>query len=301
VDTDRVLSEWRRLSVAGVNNRAAAAALGLSEAALLATGCGSLATRLDADPEEFLGAVRSLGPAKYVVRNDYAVLERAGEIEAVRRDGLLEATGSTFTLRLDASRTGSAFALEEPCSGGMKRSLQLFDRAGATLVKVVFKDPGIEAPFQELVAALSSDSQAAPEPEGLETVPDAQRAAPPDRPARNDTLAAFLRRASELSHPVRFCVRNTGASIEATAPIQRIKRSSRAPWINVLDPGLDLHLYEARITGLRGEQDADTDSTNRWLHWLADDGTLALSTSVAEPFAAWVLSANGLRERAVQA
>jgi putative hemin transport protein len=298
VDTGGIFNEWRRLSASGVNNRAAAAALGVSEAALLATGSGILCTRLACDAQTFLERAQALGPAKYVVRNDYAVLERSGEVRSVTcsGDGLV-AESSSFQLRL-AGRAGCAFALEEPCAdGSVKRSLQLFDPAGVTLVKIVFRSDACSAAFGLLADELRHETQAAPASRlSEEPLPTSAAAS---MPLRGDVLASFLRRAADLAHPLCIRVGNAGATLQCTTAIQRVKRSSRAPWINVLDPTLDLHLYEARIRHVTGEQDPATQT--RTLHWSADDGTLALSTSVTEAFAAWVLSTNGLREPALPA
>lgn len=175
----------------------------------------------------------------------------------------------------------------------MKRSLQLFDAAGVTLVKIVFRAPQLgEGAFRRVVQALRERSQETPSVESAGPVDAVPAKA---HPLRRDVLAGFLRRAAELSHPLRIRVANAGVSLECATSIQRIKRSSRAPWINVLDPQLDLHLYEARIQAVTHAQDCAT------LSWLADDGTEAFTTGVTEAFAAWVLATNGLPEPALQA
>ena len=302
MDPSCIFSEWRRLCAAGLNNRAAAAALALTEAELLATACGGLATRLVPDTHAFLAAAQSLGRAKYVVRNDHAVLERAGSIEALRPapGGAIEARSSSFTLRLSGSPAGSAFALEEPCATGTKRSLQLFDRAGTTLVKIVLRDESAAEAFAAAVASLRHGGRADEAP-----APGQRGPAPGPRgtgaePVRPDALAAFLRRAAESSVALRLRVSNAGAALETVTPIRRVKRSSRAPWINVLDPELDVHLYEARIRSLvAGDAAAHGADDRRWLHWCADEASVALSAEVPRALADWVLATNGLREPVV--
>src|SRR6185503_6297823 len=121
------LAEWSRLSASGFNNRAIAKQLAVSEARLVAEGCGSVSTRLTDDAWKLLDAVRSLGKVKWVVRNDDAVLERPGELQILSssRD-TLRAAGETFLLTLSRGEVASAFALEEARAGDRKRSLQLF-------------------------------------------------------------------------------------------------------------------------------------------------------------------------------
>lgn len=303
MDPSCIFAEWRRLSAAGLNNRATAAALAVSEAGLLATACGSLATRLMPDAHAFLEAARALGRAKYVVRNDHAVLERAGSLDELRAapDGAIEASSSSFTLRLAGSPAGSAFALEEPCATGTKRSLQLFDRAGTTLVKIVLRDESVAQAFADVVATLRHDEQDAPaHAPGLPGPRAASIHGAGPEPVRPDALAAFLRRAADLSTPLRLRVSNAGAALEAVTPVRRVKRSSRAPWINVLDPELDVHLYEARIRSLAVDDRATRSlGDRRWLHWCADEASVALSAEVPGALADWVLATNGLREPVV--
>ena len=88
-----LLEEWQRLAKAGVINRTAAARLGISEATLVASGVGVVATRIKAEPLAWLQATRELGPVKYVVRNDHAVMERSGALDDIHAGEAIEAHG----------------------------------------------------------------------------------------------------------------------------------------------------------------------------------------------------------------
>ncbi len=230
-----------------------------------------------ADARRILDAARRMGPAKFVVRNRYAVIERPGEIRDLVQDAQsLRADGSSFRLSLSAAHVASAFALEEQRAAGAKRSLQLFDAAGATIVKIVFRGESTVAPYRALSDELRHPSQSRQEPPSA----GANRTAP-EKSGEAANLAAFLERAAQLAVPLRFTVRNAAASLEAATPIRRVKRSERAPWINVLDPGIDLHLHEARIRAVIAEPGG---GDSGWLHWLADDGSRAFSVEARHGF-----------------
>ena len=268
---DRALQEWRRLSEAGLNNRSIAAQIGMAEAQLVALGCGSasdaLTTRLAPQPLEVLQALAALGPVKFVVRNDHAVMERSGGLQDLQDGESILALGPELRLTLSRAQVASAFALREPRPSGTKRSLQLFDPSGETVMKVVCRDEASAFAFEELAERFRHDEQSSPPVRARD---NAAMAPPAGLPA---PLVDFLHAAAKSGRPLGISVSNRGARLEATTPIHRVKRSSRAPWINVLDPGLDLHLHEARIVLCSDE----SVPTGRRVDWFADDLSLAVS------------------------
>lgn len=206
-----------------------------------------------------------------VVRNDFAVLERPGTIEQVASDGhALSVAGSSFRLRVHAAAMSSAVALRETGRSGARRSLQLFDASGVSIAKLVLRPESDAAAFDRICAQFEDSrplrvlrhprprSPRAPQGEGI--VPGA--------------LAAFLQEAARLGVPLQFRVPNAASTLTTETAIHRIKRSDHAPWINVLDPALDLHLFEDHITRLATERKVDGSGA---FHWFSGAGEPAFS------------------------
>ncbi|MEX0959571.1 MAG: ChuX/HutX family heme-like substrate-binding protein [Burkholderiales bacterium] len=261
-----LIDDWGHARSRGLNNRAAANALGIAEAQLVASGCGRFVTRLGGELPELLCGLPALAEIKSVVRNAYAVQERTGRANAIvlHTDGGLTIEGNVFLLSARPHALARAFALVEPGKYGIKRSLQFFTASGESAAKFFLTDASDRQAFEALVKAFASDDQ------GVEESVTVGNAAPAEeRRAERASLASFLRAAARLAQPVEIAVANSAATQRTVKILERIKRSDRGGWINVLDPGLDLHLHEDRIDRLRVEGDA--------FHWFADDGTEAFS------------------------
>lgn len=263
-----LLDQWQRLSAAGLNNRAAAAQLEVSEAQLVASACGTWSERLVPDETAILAAAQRLGTVKWVVRNPYAVLERRGRIDRMEcgPDRMLRIDAGGARLELAADKVASAFALTEPRAQGAKRSLQLFDASGVSAVKLVAAVSSED--FQAIVNPLRHIRQSRQEPVELSPL---QASGVPGG-LRPGALDRFLHRAAALGTPLDIRVRNAAATLGVVSPIRRVKRSERAPWINVLDPDLEIHLHEARIDSFRLEDF----SSGAALHWHCDKGEPAV-------------------------
>ncbi|HUF19648.1 MAG TPA: ChuX/HutX family heme-like substrate-binding protein [Burkholderiales bacterium] len=261
-----LIDDWEHARRRGLNNRAAANALGVPEAQLVASGCGRFVTRLGGELPELLCGLPALGEVKSVVRNVYAVQERTGRATAIVLDtnGGLAIEGDVFLLRARLDALTKAFALIEPGKYGTKRSLQLFTGSGESAAKFFLTAESNLDAFEALVQAYAADNQGPEEgiAEGTVRAPEAQAAEPA-------SLAAFLHEAARLAQPVEVVVANSAASQKTVKVLESIKRSDRGGWINVLDPGLDLHLHEDRITRVRVEGDT--------FRWLADDDTEAFT------------------------
>jgi putative hemin transport protein len=259
-----LIDDWEQARRRGLNNRAAANALGVPEARLVASGCGRFVTRLGGELPELLCGLPALGEIKSVVRNAYAVQERSGRAVAItlHADNGLAIEGDVFHLNTRSEALAKAFALIEPGKYGIKRSLQLFTGSGESAAKFFLTAESNLVAFEALVRAFAGGNQSP-----QESVAEATVRAPEAQAAEPASLAAFLHEAARLAQPVEIVVANAAASQKTVKVLERIKRSDRGGWINVLDPGLDLHLHEDRITRLRAEGDR--------FHWLADDGTEA--------------------------
>lgn len=266
--------------------RDAARALGVSEAELVALGLGETVTRLAPDWPALIHALPGLGRVKTITRNDHAVLERWGVYEAIELgEHMGQVVGDAIDLRFFFRHWASAFALCEPRGQGLRRSLQLFDRQGTAMHKVYLEDAAHIAAFDALCAALRHPEQAspliaAPEPPAIE--PDdasvdlaafraawdglshsheffgllrqfglsrrqglrlggAERA----RPVATGSLASILHAVAGGAHPLLLFVGNPGVLQVYSGPIGRV--SQEGLWLNVLDPGFNLHVIEAGI------------------------------------------------------
>lgn len=266
-----VFQAWEAARGRGLNNRAVAAELGVTEAELLASGCGRIVTRLTGSFSELLRGLPVLGEIKSVVRNAYAVQERTGRVTTVTSlpGGVVHLTADTFELDAAVPAWCKAFALIEPGRLGTKRSIQLFDGRGSAVAKFFLTPESDAVGYKTLVARFQSGDQGTVEAVVEDSVAPLQR--PAD--AAPASLAGFLYETSRLARTIEIAVGNDAASQRTTKNVERIKRSERGGWINVLDPGLDLHLHEERIRRLR-VTGAGAGTT---LHWLADDGTEAFS------------------------
>jgi putative hemin transport protein len=135
--------------------RDAAARLGVSEAALLATGCGGRVTRLEPKFVEILQDLHLLGPIMALTRNDEIVHERKGEYKNVevlrghRTMGL--AVNEDIDLRIFFGEWRFAFAETNEGEGGTKRSFQFFGADGTAIHKVFLTDGSDAEAYEKLV------------------------------------------------------------------------------------------------------------------------------------------------------
>ncbi|NBC18782.1 MAG: hemin-degrading factor [Bacteroidetes bacterium] len=125
-----------------VRIRTAAERLGVSEAELVATGCGDHVTRLDGGWSALLSELEALGPVMALTRNDAAVHEKTGvyrNVKFMESHNMGLVLDDDIDLRLFMDRWHLGFAVETPWAGGrdgVRRSLQFFDRDGTAVHKV---------------------------------------------------------------------------------------------------------------------------------------------------------------------
>ena len=289
-DASRLLAAWKHARSKGLNNRAAAAALKLSEAELIASACGHFVTRLLPDAQALLRELPLLGEIKAVVRNPAAVIERDGTVRSVEANaaGADLVQADHFEMICEVSRWRKGFALREESAGGLKLSLQFFTAAGTSAAKF-FLRPGSDVDaFAQLVAAFASSDQSrqeSTEPNVGEFRLPLQRTAA----VAPGALQAFLQTAVQLQGALTFVTRNDAACLSTSKSIERVKRSERGGWVNVLDDGMDIHLHEDGIRYLRPVADADGDAG--WLHWFSEDEVIALSVRCKQGWHALARSA----------
>ncbi|RYZ43849.1 MAG: hemin-degrading factor [Myxococcaceae bacterium] len=262
--------------------RDAAEQLGVSEAELLATGLNGELVRLEPRFDVLLPRLESLGRVMALTRNASAVHEKKGVYRKVEVHGAMALVlDEDIDLRLFLSRWCFAFALREDVSGEVRRSIHVFDAAGTAVHKIYLQPEGDIAAFEALVAELKHADQshvlnvvpvaapAVPLPdadidapglvEGWRALQDtheffallkrfkvartqALRLAGADfaLPVAPDALAWTLERAASSALPIMIFVGNPGAIQIHTGPVRTVR--PMGPWMNVLDPGFNLHV-----------------------------------------------------------
>jgi putative hemin transport protein len=270
-----------------LRNREAAHALGVSEGEALAAFVGEHVVRLEAAFIELFEQMPSLGTVMALTRNEAAVHEKDGPFEQMSHDGPIGlALGSAIDLRIFYHHWASGFAVHEPTEHGTMKSLQFFDAQGHAVHKVYLRAHSHHAAFDALVERWRMPEQTAglmvaaqractvvrPDSEidvagfhaawaamtdthqffgllrqfGLART-QALRLAEPRfaQPVTLDSLRRVLDGAAATRLPIMIFVGNHGMIQIHTGPVQTIR--SMGPWLNVLDPGFNLHLREDLI------------------------------------------------------
>lgn len=228
-----------------------------------------------------------LGRVLALTRNDTTVHEKTGRFENMSHEGQVGlALGRDIDLRIFYSRWAHGYAVSEETAHGMQRSLQFFDAHGVAVHKVFLRDGSDLAAFSDLVERHASDDQRPGErvqPGAAPAVPvaddeidvpafhaawqaladtheffpllrrfglarlQALRLAPADFAYRVNEAAArlLLQEAARGGVPIMCFVGNPGMIQIHTGPVQRVE--VMGPWLNVLDPGFNLHLREDSI------------------------------------------------------
>jgi putative hemin transport protein len=267
-----------------LRNRDAAEVLGVSEAELIATMVGERATRLGGDFRELLRRAGELGEVLALTRNHACVHEKDGAYENVSWDGPVGlALGERIDLRLFFAHWRYGYACAEPGPDGLRRSLQFFDAAGEAVHKIFLRAHSSVVGYESLVAAFAAPDQTpgervveAPAPpteapdgsidvdgfraawaamqdtheffallkrfgvtrtQGLRLAGDQFAASAP--PAR---VQALLEAVARDALPIMVFVGNRGCIQIHSGPVRHIKAMDR--WLNVLDPGFNLHLRQ---------------------------------------------------------
>lgn len=147
-----------------IRARNAAAALGITEAELVAARVGDGVTRLADAPEAILRDVVSVGEVMALTRNEHCVHERHGVYDNAsffrhgdRRTGLF--VNPDIDLRLFMDHWTFGFAVTEDSKGGARKSLQFFDKEGQAVHKVYVTKNSDEAAFDALVATHRAETQ----------------------------------------------------------------------------------------------------------------------------------------------
>lgn len=243
----------------------------------------------------------------------------SAEGPAGREIGLV--LGTEIDLRLFYSQWQHGFAVAETGERGLQRSLQFFDASGTAVHKVFARTGTDLAAWDRLIerflamnqqAGLSVSAAAA----GSEEKPDADvdttafreqwaslrdthhfhgllrrhgltrtqalRLAEPRFAQRVDAASAaheVLQAAAAQGLSIMVFVGNPGAIQIHTGPVKRILRMG--PWLNVMDPGFNLHLREDKVCAAWVVRKPTTDGLVTSLE-LFDDQGLAIAQFFGE-------------------
>lgn len=260
--------------------RDAAERLGVTEAALVASGATGPATPLRPDWATLIGAMPRAGRIMALTRNDHAVHERHGRFQDVSSGpGHILVLGPDIDLRLFPRRWAHAYAL-----GGERPSIQVFDVDGVAAHKIFATDATDRDGWAGIIGDFAMDAAPPPPeaPPGAEPV--ATTAAVDAAALRSDWLglrdthdffpmlrrhqasrrqafglagadlalrlsptagAQALRAAASGAVSVMVFVGNRAAIQIHTGPVERLV--DVRGWFNVLDPDFNLHLREAGV------------------------------------------------------
>jgi putative hemin transport protein len=159
-DLKQLWADFRRDNPS-VRIRDAAAKLGVSEAELVATGCGDGTTRIGGNWTDFLTRIPELGRVMALTRNESAVHERKGIYnQPVMVHGTMgQVLGADIDLRLFLNAWHVGFAVVEEAHGETRRSFQVFDPHGVAVHKIYLQEESDVAAYEAITNAFRSEDQ----------------------------------------------------------------------------------------------------------------------------------------------
>lgn len=285
--------------------RDAAKQLNTSEAELLQTQEG--VTRLRPEIAELLTAMPSLGKTMVLTRNEWCVHEKTGTWKAPQIGRHASLALGDIDLRMFLSGWKHVLAQSRQVGARTLHSIQFFDAQGQAVLKVYARDEDLSA-YEALV-----QTYAAPELEPIVAQPKAEIAPPVQatvdvealqegwaklqdthafhgllrkhKVQRLDAFAlcpnfankvqvdmdAFLRAAAEAGLPIMVFVSNPSNIQIHTGPVQKIL--TMGDWVNVMDPGFNLHLNTQGITQIWRVRKPTVDGDVNSLELYAEDGS----------------------------
>jgi putative hemin transport protein len=245
------------------------------------------ATRLRPDWPNIMASLEPLGEVMALTRNASCVHEKTGVYRNVSHQnhvGLV--LGGEIDLRVFYQQWAHGFGVMEQTEQGMQRSLQFFDAEGTAIHKVFLKPRSNVEAYTGLVANFADSSQAAGictkapaarSTELLDTAIDVEgfhrawdslrdthdffgllksfgvtrtqalRLAEPKfvQKVETDDCQSLLQAAAADGVSIMVFVGNPGMIQIHSGPIKKV--AAMGPWVNVLDPGFNLHLREDHI------------------------------------------------------
>ena len=244
------------------------------------------ATRIRFHPDDVMPLIPRLGEVMSLTRNDSIVLERVGTFGEYRSGPhAAMVLGPDIDTRIFPKHWAYGFAVEADGESGTRRSLQFFDTTGVALQKVYLRATSNTEAWAPLVEELTLDDQSdsiTPEPAIPTEGPKADAAkrevlvqewtrmtdthqfnricsklgmnrlgayrlagAPFVRAVDPGCVEGWLNALSETGQKIVFFVGNRGHIQIHWGTVETIK--VMGPWLNVLDPMLNLHLRADRV------------------------------------------------------
>lgn len=240
------------------------------------------ARRLQPAWPRIIESLEAVGDVMALTRNESCVHEKVGTYVNGSHSGHIGlVVGPAIDLRVFYRRWAHGFAVDEAKAHGVQRSLQFFDAAGTAIHKVFLRAGSNAAAWEALVAAFGADLQdpglevhpaeapAAEQPDAAIDVPALRQAWASMRDTHQffgllkqhgvsrtqafrladprfvqrvepDAAALALNAAADGGVPIMVFVGNPGMIQIHTGPVRKI--AVMGPWLNVLDPGFNLHL-----------------------------------------------------------
>jgi putative hemin transport protein len=265
---------WEEMTAGGrgMRTREAAMELGCGEADLVAAGIGSTAVwRLDGDrAKDWLGRVAEQAGWMWLVRNDWAVLEK--DVTGLRAAGeTFGYTDEETEVGLDAGAFRSGICLLTEPEQRLALSIQVFNARGEAVLKLYLKKKDRkEAVLSELKSHLREVGEnrlsvpGAPvgSPE-METVPESEWTV--EASLHRDLIEA----ARDRKEALELSAANSGARMRVRWQPRTIRPMET--WFNILDRGFNLHLREEGLRETRCSVSAGM-LTARMLHDNGDEG-----------------------------
>lgn len=304
--------------------RDAAELLGVPEAGLVASLVGENATRLEGDFGALLARMSAVGEVMVLTRNTSCVHEKVGIFDHVHiSSGSGVVLNHDIDLRVFVSHWQHGYALEEQLKdGAIRRSLQFFDGEGVAVHKIYARETTDLAAWSAIVAEWRAKDQSdrfaaiAYPPKEADRPDEAidiealctRWAAMQDvheffgmlrdlgvgrrqafrlvgdtyaREVAADSVRPLLEAAAG-SVPIMVFVGNRGCIQIHTGPVTRI--AVMGPWLNVLDPGFNLHLRADHIASAYVIRKPTRDGTVTSLELFdAEDNTIAMLFGERKP------------------
>ncbi len=240
------------------------------------------ALRLRPDWAGIIAALADVGTVMALTRNEACVHEKIGHYApSSQHAGIGMVRGADIDLRMFYSQWAHGFALDDHSAGQLQRSLQFFDASGLATHKVFLKPSSDVAAFDALLARFAAPDQSAGMAVQAAAAPAAYRAdaeldvaalqqawaqlkdshdfptllqaqqisreqacrlvgSPWARALPNSFAQILLEGAASAQMPLMVFTSNASTVQIHTGKVEKIM--AMGPWLNVLDPGFNLHL-----------------------------------------------------------
>lgn len=270
-----------RANSTGLRERDFAEQNGLSEAALVAAYVRVNSTRINAHPDQIMGAAQQLGEVMAITRVPACVHEKIGVYDNYHSGAhACMVLTEDIDLRVFPRHWKNAFAVEKETNNGLQRSLQVFDAAGDAVHKIFLRDRSDLDAWKRIKEDLTLDNQSQVFKGVSRKAPEAPKSAPDKLGilrkewARLTDTHQFMRLCSKLTMNRLGAYRIAGAPFVralGTAAVDDMLGKVQAsgievmvfvgnrgciqihsgpiktlramgPWQNVLDKGFNLHL-----------------------------------------------------------